>query len=118
MEDKLEEIKQKYPEIAKMTVKDVVESVEFETAFKEAWKTAWEKVRDYEAKLKIISRHPIRILRAKKMFEIDNFRKEYLAVINKQSNLSASQRQTISVIGSMAYTKTIKNLMDKYDDRR
>lgn len=111
----LEEIKQKYPEIAKMTMKDVIETKEFKTALEDAHKAAWREIRIYETKLRIISKHPIRALEAKKMFEVENFRKEYLAVIDKQSKLAAGQRQVIASIGSMAYTKTVELLMKKYD---
>ena len=116
--NKLEEIKQKYPEIAKMTTKDVIETAEFEIALKDAYKAAWREIRIYETKLRIISRHPIRILEAKKIFEVETFRKEYLAVIDKQSKRPAGQRQVIASIGSMAYTKTVELLMKKYDEQR
>lgn len=116
--DKLEEIKQKYPELAKMTIKDIVETNEFETCLKEAHKAAWKEIKKFEDKFRIISRHPIRILEAQKVFEIENFRKEYLAIIDKQSTRSAIQRHVIVSIGSMAFTKTIEILMKKYDTER
>lgn len=115
--EKLEEIKQKYPEIAKMTMEDVIETAEFEIALEEAYKAAWREIRIYETKLRIISKHPIRVLKAQKVFEVETFRKEYLAVIDKQSMRSSAQRQTIASIGSMAYTKTVELLMKKYDSQ-
>lgn len=116
--EKLEEIKQKYPEIAKMTMEDVIKTDEFEIALEEAYKAAWREIRIYETKLRIISKHPIRVLKAQKVFEVETFRKEYLAVIDKQSARPSAQRQTIASIGSMAYTKTVELLMKKYDTER
>lgn len=113
----LEEMKQKYPEIAKMTMKDVIETNEFEACLEDAHKAAWREVRIYETKLRIISKHPIRVLEARKMFEVENFRKEYLAIIDKQSELPNAQRTVIASIGSMAYTKTVEILMKEYDDK-
>lgn len=113
----LEEMKQKYPEIAKMTMKDVIETNEFEACLEDAHKAAWREVRIYETKLRIISKHPIRVLEARKMFEVENFRKEYLAIIDKQSELPNAQRTAIASIGSMAYTKTVEMLMKEYDDK-
>lgn len=116
--EQLKEMKQKYPEIAKMTMKDIVETNEFETCLEEAYKAAWREIRIYETKLRIISKHPIRILKAQKVFEIDNFRKEYLAIIDKQSHRPAASRQVIASIGSMAYTKTVEMLMKEYDEKK
>lgn len=116
--DKLEEMKQKYPEIAKMTMRDIIETNEFETALEEAYKAAWREIRIYETKLRIISKHPIRILNAQKVFEVEKFRGEYLAIVDKQSHRPADQRQVIASIGSMAYTKTVEMLMKKYDTER
>lgn len=116
--NKLEEIKQKYPEIAKMTMEDVIKTDEFEIALEEAYKAAWREIRIYETKLRIISKHPIRVLKAQKVFEVETFRKEYLAVIDKQSMRPNAQRQTIASIGSMAYTKTVELLMKKYDSQK
>lgn len=116
--EKLEEIKQKYPEIAKMTMEDVIKTDEFEIALEEAYKAAWREIRIYETKLRIISKHPIRVLKAQKVFEVETFRKEYLAVIDKQSTRPATQRQVIASIGSMAYTKTVELLMKKYDSQK
>lgn len=116
-QQELERMKQKYPEIAKMTMKDVIETNEFEACLEDAHKAAWREVRIYETKLRIISKHPIRVLEARKMFEVENFRKEYLAVIDKQSKLPNAQRTVIASIGSMAYTKTVEILMKEYDDK-
>lgn len=115
---KAEEIKQKYPEIARMTMRDVVETNEFKACFKEAYETAWKHIRAVETKLRIISRHPIRILKEQKVFEVENFKKEYLAVIDKQSRRSSSQRQVINSIGSIAYVKTVETLMKKHDEQK
>lgn len=111
----LEEIKQRYPEIAKMTMRDIIETDEFETCLKEAYKVAWREIRIYETKLRVISKHPIRVLNAQKVFEVEKFREEYLAIIDKQSHRPAASRQVIASIGSMAYTKTVETLMKKYD---
>lgn len=118
MNKELKEIKQKYPEIAEMTMKDVIETAEFEIALEEAYKAAWREIRIYETKLRIISKHPIRVLKAQKVFEVETFRKEYLAVVDKQSMRPSAQRQTIASIGSMAYTKAVELLMKKYDSQK
>lgn len=114
-QQEIEEMKQKYPEIAKMTMKDVIETNEFEPCLEDARKAAWKEIRTYETKLRIISKHPIRVLEAKKIFEVENFRKEYVAILDKQSKLSNAQRMVVASIGSTAYKKTVEMLMKEYD---
>lgn len=116
--DKLEEIKQKYPEIAAMTVKDVVETDEFKQSYEIALKKSWKQLHDYENKTRTyVGRHPLRIMHHKSLLEFDSFKAEFLKGLDKQSKLSANFRQVIAAIGSMAYTKAVELLMKKYDEK-
>lgn len=114
----LKKIKQKYPKIARMTMKDVIETTEFDKAYEEALKKAWLELRIYEGRIKAISRHPMRQLEYKHTLKLENFKSEYLKVIDMQSKLSAAQRTVITSIGSMAYTKAVEMLMKEYDTKR
>lgn len=113
--NELEEIKKKYPEIAKMTVKDVVNTDEFSETFDKAVDIVRKEIRQYESKAKTVIQHPFKLLEHKNMFNCETFRAEYLKVIDKQSTLSAAQREVIVSIGLMAYSMAVELLMKRYD---
>lgn len=116
--DKLEEIKQKYPEIAAMTVKDVVETDEFKEGCEDAINKSWKQLIGYENKTRtVLGRHPLRLMHHKGTLKFDYIKAEYLKIIDKHSGLSNAQRQVIVVIGSMAYTKAVELLMKKHDEK-
>lgn len=117
--DKLEEIKQKYPEIAAMTVKDIVEKTEeFKKGYNDAVNKAWKQLIGYENKTRtVLNRHPLRLMYHKGTLNFDYIKAEYLRIIDKHSSLSNTQRQVIAAIGSMAYTKAVELLMKKHDEK-
>lgn len=103
------DIKELYPEIAEMQVVEVINSDIFK-----------------EQLIKVLAIHkPPRkfylayiSLKKNGTLEVDNFIKEYLLCIDKQSKMPFDKRVIIYSIGNHAYTKTIKKLMADYDSRR
>ena len=79
----------KYPEIAKMTVQEVVETDLFATKLKNSG-----------------------------AFDIDNFRTNYLACINQQSKLPAAKRVIIVAIGNDAYKRTVHQMVNDYEQNK
>ena len=65
---------------------------------------------------KVLDFYAFKSLKENGTLEIDNFRKEYIACINKASKLPFNKRVVIFSIGNNAYSKTIKKLMDEYDN--
>lgn len=94
----------KYPEIAKMTVQEVVETDLFATKLPEAIRA--NKVGNYYALLS---------LKNSGAFELDTFRADYLACINQQSKLPAAKRLIIVSIGNDAYKRTVNQMVKDYE---
>ena len=106
MDIKKLDIKKLYPEIAEMRVVEVINS----NTFKEQL-----------IKVLVIYKPPHRFyhayisLKKNGTLEVDNFIKEYLLCIDKQSKMPFDKRVVIYSIGNHTYTKTIKKLMADYD---
>lgn len=97
----------KYPEIAKMTVQEVVETELFATKLPEAVRA--NKIGNYYALLS---------LKNNGAFDIDTFRAEYLACINQQSKLPAAKRVIIVAIGNDAYKRTVHQMVNDYEQNK
>lgn len=110
VEAEAEDIRTKYPEIAKMTVAEVVETDEFT---KQLEKT----VANYKA-VNFYAYHSLmKSLSNGKALKIDDFKSEYLSCMDKISGLPYSKRVIVLDIGNKAYMKTVKELMKQYDDK-
>lgn len=118
MEDKaLKEIKEKYPELAKMTLGDIVHSDAFAQKFKEA-------VKQFETFVTLaggshnFKRNSLIVLDEKGFLKLDIFKAEYLKVLDKNSCLSTQLRQAIAIFGKNIYVEAVKLLMQKYDNKK
>lgn len=110
------EIKEKYPELQKMTVYDVLLTQEYKHNFKVAKKqySFFLSTLNEPIKRNPLSRlEEIGILSTHKIF-ID----EYCNCLDKCSTLSRELRDTVITLGRNIYVKTVKDLMEKYDKSR
>ena len=107
IESDANDIRAKYPEIAKMTVAEVVATHEFATQLEKA-------IVSYRA----FNFYAFQSLRREKALEPDNFRKEYIACMDKESNMPAAKRATVLAIGNDAYKRTVKQMMKEYDEKK
>ena len=99
-----ENIRVKYPEIAKMTVAEVVATDEFTKQLEGA-------IRRYRT----LNFYALQSLRRNKTLEPENFKKEYIACMDKESNMPYAKRIIVLAIGDDTYSHTIKEMMKRYD---
>jgi len=107
IESDANEIRTKYPEIAKMTVAEIVATEMFAKKLKEA-------ITSY----RIVNYYAFVSLRKNKTLEPDNFRKEYIACMDKESSMPVAKRIIILAIGNDAYKRTVTQMMNDYDNNR
>lgn len=107
IESDANDFRAKYPEIAKMTVQEVVGTELFATKLPEAVRA--NKVGNYYA---------IMSLKNSGAFDIDTFRADYLACINQQSKLPAAKRIIIVAIGNDAYKRTVNQMVKDYEQSK
>lgn len=100
-------IKEKYPEIAAMTVEDIINSEEFGKQYEKAINAYNPHVREYYA---------YRSLLKQGTFDIEAFRKEYIRCIDKESKLPFVKRVVVYSIGNDTYARTIKQMMKQHDE--
>ena len=100
------DIKKLYPEIAEMQVAEVISSDIFKEQLTKVLAIHKPPRKFYFAYIS---------LKKNGTLEVDNFIKEYLLCIDKQSKMPFDKRVVIYSIGNHAYTKTIKKLMADYD---
>ena len=105
IESKADEFKKKYPEIAKMTVAEVVATDLFAEKLKSVIAN-YNKHLDYYAFKSLVKN---------KIFETENFRKEYIACMDKESNMPYSKRYIVLNIGNTTYHHTVTQMMRDYD---
>lgn len=96
--------KEKYPEIAKMTVAEVVATNLFTIGLRKA--IAFYNVTNFYA---------FQSLKKNGTLEPENFRKEYIACMDKESKMPYAKRIIVLAIGNDAYRRTVKQMMDNYD---
>ena len=107
IEAEAEDIREKYPEIAKMTVTEVVATNLFVLGLRKA-------IMNY--KISNGSQYyAFRSLKQNNTFEPENFRKEYIACMDKESKLPVAKRSIVFAIGDDAYIRTVKQMMHNYD---
>lgn len=107
IESDANDFRAKYPEIAKMTVQEVVETDLFATKLPEAVRA--NKVGNYYA---------LQSLKNSNAFEPETFRTNYLACINQQSKLPAAKRIIIVAIGNDAYKRTVNQMVKDYEQSK
>lgn len=108
IESEADEFKKKYPEIAKMTVAEVVATDLFAEKLKST-------IANYN---KCLGYYAFKSLEKNKIFEIENFRKEYIACMDKESNMPYAKRYIILNIGNATYHHTVTQMMRDYDKER
>ena len=104
IESDANDIREKYPEIAKMTVAEVVATNLFVIGLRKA-------ITSY----RVLNYYAFQSLRRNNTFEPENFRKEYIACMDKESKMPVAKRNIILAIGNDAYRRTVKQMMDNYD---
>ena len=109
IESDANDIREKYPEIAKMTVAEVVATNLFVIGLRKA-------IVDYSKHIKVASiYYAFKSLKQNNTLEPENFRKEYIACMDKESKMHAIKRSIVLAIGNDAYRRTVKQMMDNYD---
>lgn len=104
IESDADEFKKKYPEIAKMTVAEVVATNLFTIGLRQA-------ITSY----RIINYYAFQSLKRNNTLEPENFRKEYIACMDKESKMPYAKRVIVLAIGNDAYCRTVKQMMKNYD---
>ena len=104
IEQDAEDIRTKYPEIAKMTVAEVVATNLFTVGLRQA-------ITNY----RVLDYYAFRSLKRNNTLEPENFRKEYIACIDKESKMPYAKRIIVLAIGNDAYRRTVKQMMKNYD---
>jgi len=104
VESEADEFKKKYPEIAKMTVAEVVATNLFTVGLRQAI-----------ASYRVLNYYAFQSLRRNNTLEPKNFRKEYIACMDKESKMPYAKRIIVLAIGNDAYRRTVKQMMKNYD---
>ncbi len=104
IESDAKDIREKYPEIAKMTVAEVVNTNLFAIGLRKA-------INSY----RIVNYYAFQSLKRNNTLEQENFRKEYIACLDKESKMPVAKRNIVLAIGNDAYRRTVKQMMDNYD---
>lgn len=106
IESDANDIREKYPEIAKMTVAEVVATNLFVIGLRKA-------IANYRAGT--FYYYAFQSLKQNNTLEPENFRKEYIACMDKESKMPVAKRNIVLAIGDDAYRRTVKQMMDNYD---
>lgn len=104
VESEADEFKKKYPEIAKMTVAEVVATNLFTIGLRQA-------ITSY----RIVNYYAFQSLKRNNTLEPENFRKEYIACMDKESKMPYAKRIIVLTIGNDAYRHTVKQMIKNYD---
>lgn len=104
-------IKEQYPEIAAMTVTEVINSKDFEEQYRKA-------LTAYRMRMKYTDYYAVKSLEQDGTLDLENFRKEYIACIDKESKLPFAKRVVMYSIGNDAYARTINKMIKDYDDKK
>ena len=104
VEFEADEFKKKYPEIAKMTVAEVVATNLFTVGLRQA-------ITSY----RVLNYYAFQSLKRNNTLEPENFRKEYIACMDKESKMPYAKRIIVLAIGNDAYRRTVKQMMKNYD---
>ena len=64
---------------------------------------------------RIVNYYAFQSLKRNNTLEPENFRKEYIACLDKVSNMPVAKRNIVLAIGNDAYRRTVKQMMDNYD---
>lgn len=107
-ESEANNIREKYPEIAKMTVAEVVATDLFAEKLKGV-------IANYNKRLDY---YAFKSLEKNEVFETENFRKEYIACMDKESNMPYAKRYIVLDIGNTAYHRTVTQMMRDYNKAR
>lgn len=107
IESDANDFRAKYPEIAKMTIQEVVETDLFATKLPEAVKA--NKVGNY---------YVLQSMKKAGTFAPAVFRTDYLACINQQSCLPPAKRIIIVAIGNEAYKRTVNQMIKDYEQSK
>ena len=106
IKEEAEDIRTKYPEIAKMTVAEVVATDEFTKQLEKA-------IVSY----RVVNYYAFQSLKRNKTLEPENFKKEFIACMDKESNMPYAKRIIILEIGNDAYKRTVLEMMKEYDTK-
>lgn len=109
VETEANDIRTKYPEIAKMTVADIVAT----EAFAKMYQTiisVFKPPRYYF--------YAFQSLKKNNTLEIENFRKEYIACLDKHSNMPVIKRVLVLELGKSVYQATVRQMMKEYDNNK
>jgi uncharacterized protein YnzC (UPF0291/DUF896 family) len=108
IESDAKDIREKYPEIAKMTVAEVVATNLFVIGLRKA-------IANYRTTVGKFYYYAYLSLKQNNTLEPENFRKEYIACMDKESKMPVVKRNIVLAIGNDAYRRTVKQMMDNYD---
>lgn len=109
IESDANDIREKYPEIAKMTVAEVVATNLFVIGLRKA-------IENYKHRAVNSSQYyAFQSLKRNNTLEPENFRQEYIACMDKESKMPVAKRDIVLTIGNDAYHRTVKQMMDNYE---
>lgn len=107
-----EELKKRYPELAKMTMGDIVGTKEFERHFGITVRHTRGLSLEASFRLGLTS------LDKSGLLQVERFREEFLKCLDKVSTESHVRRSLIVFIGMNAYNGAIVEIMKKYDEQK
>ena len=107
IKEEAEDIRTKYPEIAKMTVAEVVATDEFTKQLEKA-------IVSY----RVVNYYAFQSLKRNKTLEPENFKKEFIACMDKESSMPYAKRIIILEIGNDAYKRTVLEMMKEYNKNK
>jgi hypothetical protein len=121
IESDANDIRTKYPEIAKMTVAEIVATKEFS---KQLRKVIEKYDNDYN---KVALTHPhgnssgfyaYKSLSLNGLLKPEKFIPEYIACMDKESSMAVAKRMVLLQIGNEAYRRTVLEMMKQYDNQK
>lgn len=109
-----EAMREKYPEIAKLTVAEVVDTEAFRKAAQDKIDSLHRifKYNDYGRY--VYKASFLRLLKAGELSQLA-FGTNYIDVLDKQSSLSSTDRVIIKSIGDEVYAKVVAKMIEDYD---
>jgi NAD-dependent SIR2 family protein deacetylase len=110
-----EAMREKYPEIAKLTIAEVVDTEAFRKAAQDKITHLYRTFTKYcEGTKYVYAASFLRLYRDNELSQLA-FGTNYIDVLDKQSSLSSTDRAIIKSIGDEVYAKVVAKMIEDYD---
>lgn len=110
-----EAMREKYPEIAKLTIAEVVDTEAFRKAAQDKITSLYHTFTTYcEGTKYVYAASFLRLYHDNELSQLA-FGPNYIDVLDKQSSLSSTDRAIIKSIGDEVYAKVVAKMIEDYD---